>query len=53
MDNGNGHQAHQIITTHYQGTAEMARQAAKAEAMLERLHNKSKASFSFEKYVKK
>jgi hypothetical protein len=45
MDNGNGHQAHQIITTHYQGTAEMARQAAKAEAMLERLHYKSKASF--------
>jgi hypothetical protein len=50
--NGNGRQAHQIITTHYRGTAETARRA-KAEAMLERLHYKSEASFSFEKYVTK
>jgi hypothetical protein len=48
-----GHQAHQIITTHYQGTAETARRAAEAEAMLERLHYKSKVSFLFEKYVTK
>jgi hypothetical protein len=33
-DNGNGRQAHQIITTHYQGNAETARQAADAEACL-------------------
>jgi hypothetical protein len=52
-DNGNGRQAHQIITTHYRGTAETARRAAEAEAMLERLHYKSEASFSFEKYVTK
>jgi hypothetical protein len=51
--NGNGRQAHQIIMTHYRGTAEMARRAAEAEAMLERLHYKSEASFSFEKYVTK
>jgi hypothetical protein len=52
-DNGNGRQAHQIITTHYRGTAETARQADEAEAMLERLHYKCEASFSFKKYVTK
>jgi hypothetical protein len=51
--NGNGRQAHQIITTHYSGTAETARRAAEAEAMLERLHYKSEASFTFERYVTK
>jgi hypothetical protein len=50
---GDGRHAHTIITTHYRGTAETARRAAEAESMLERLHYKSEASFSFERYVTK
>jgi hypothetical protein len=45
--NGNGRQAHQIITTHFSGTVETARRAVEAEAMLEWLHYKSEASFPF------
>jgi hypothetical protein len=50
---GDGRHVHTIITTHYRGTAETVRRAAEAESMLERLHYKSEASFSFERYVTK
>jgi hypothetical protein len=46
-----GDGAHTIISAHYRGTAETKRRAAEAESMLERLHYKSEASFSFEHYV--
>jgi hypothetical protein len=48
---GDGRHAHQIITMHYRGDAETARRVAEAEAFLERLHFKSEALFSFEKYT--
>jgi hypothetical protein len=50
-DEGDGRGAHEIISLHYRGDAETARRAAEAEALLERLHYKNEASFSFERYI--
>jgi hypothetical protein len=50
-DNGNGRQAHLLITQHYRGDAETALRAAEAESMLLRLFYRNEAAFSFENYI--
>jgi hypothetical protein len=48
---GNGRQAHQLIVEHYQGTAEVARRAAEAEAAIDALFYQNKQALKFESYL--
>jgi hypothetical protein len=49
---GDGRRAHILISEHYRGTAETAKRAAEADALLARLYYKGETpNFTFEKYV--